>query len=269
MAATTYRTRNAASLIRLVRAEEFTGADVAAAFLRVVEANNGRGKDTLWGLPLGPIDLYAPLAQAFNAGGVDLSRVKTFNLDEYLDERRQWVDVGQWYSFRGIMQEKFFALLEHNERSIRQGNVHFPDPTNCRAYPDMILGGGGLDICYLGFGLNGHIAFNEPPETAAEIGVEAFAALETRIVRLTPKTIVQNFSGKRAEPFIPSHAVTMGMREILSARTILMRAGSWGTDILKRALLGPVTPLVPGSYLQRHPDCTFMLKEEDLAEVRA
>lgn len=266
------KTKNPHSDIRLVSREQFNGEAVAREFLAAARERLDDGAPVLWGLPLGPIDLYAPLVDIFREEKPDLSRVRTFNLDEYLDPHGQWVPMDKWYSFRGIMEKELFGPLHEMDsaRAIQPENVHFPDPENLGLYPKRIAEHGGLDICYLGMGLNGHIAFNEPPETEEEISVDAFGAQETRVVRISPKTIVQNFSGRRAQPFIPSRAVTMGMREILGARKILMRTSSWdGLDILERALLGPITPIVPASFLQLHPDCTFILPDEDLANVQA
>ena len=257
-------TKNRSSQIRVAAQEEVTFDGVAAEFCRITEANNQAERTTQWILPVGPIRHHQPLIRRFKEDGCDFSRVATFNLDEYLDAHGRWIDTDWDISFRGIMERTFFALLDDPRRAVKRENMHFPDPLDCGRITRALAACGGPDICMLGFGLNGHIAFNEPPESEDEISVEAFASLTTRVLPLTPTTVLQNFAHRdyKHTPFIPSRAVTLGMQEILSARRIIMWAGTWGTDIMHRALLGPVTPLVPASYLQRHPNCTWLIPQD-------
>jgi len=261
-------TKNKASRIRVAAQEEVTLAGVAAEFCRITVENNKAGRTTQWALPVGPTGHHKPLVRMFKEEGCDFSRVSTFNLDEYLDAKGQWVDLAWEMSFRGIMDRTFFSLLDDPSRAIKRENIHFPDPLDCGKITRTIEACGGLDICLLGLGLNGHIAFNEPVESEDEISVEDFGNLETRVILLTPKTILQNFAWRdfKHMPFIPSRAVTLGMKEILSAKRILMWAGTWETDIMHRALLGPITPLVPASYLQQHPDCTWIIPEKVIGD---
>ena len=261
-------TKNRASRIRVASQEEVTFDGVAAEFCRITEANNAAGRTTQWALPVGPTGHHRPLVRRFKEEGCDFSRVSTFNLDEYLDAEGQWVDSGWDMSFRGIMDRTLFSLLDDPARAIKPENIHFPDPLDCGKITRAIDACGGLDVCMLVLGLNGHIAFNEPAESEDEISVEDFGRLETRVLPLAPRTVLQNFAGREFKhmPFIPSRAVTLGMKEILSAERILMWAGTWDTHIMHRALLGPVTPLVPASYLQRHPDCTFIIPGDVVGE---
>lgn len=268
MAIASRPTKNTASRIRVASQEEVTFGSVAAEFCEVTAANNEAGRTTQWALPVGPTGHHQPLIRTFKEEGCDFSQVSTFNLDEYLDAHGRWVDPEWEMSFRGIMDRTFFSLLDDPARAIKRENIHFPDPLDCGKITRTIEASGGLDVCMLGFGLNGHIAFNEPAESEEEISVEEFGNLETRVLPLAPRTVLQNFAGRdfKCIPFIPSRAVTLGMKEILAAKRILMWAGTWETDIMLRALLGPVTPLVPGSYLQRHPDCIWMIPEDVLGE---
>jgi len=248
--------------------EEVTFDGVASEFCRVTAENNDAGRATQWALPVGPTGHHEPLIKMFREQGCDFSRVSTFNLDEYLDAGGRWVDAEWEMSFRGIMDRTFFSQLDDPVRAIKRENIHFPDPLDCGKITRTIEECVGLDICMLGLGMNGHIAFNEPPENEDEFSVEEFGNLETRVLPLAPRTVLQNFARRdfKYMPFIPSRAVTLGMKEILSAKQILMWAGTWETDILHRALLGPITPLVPASYLQQHPDCAFIIPEKAIGE---
>jgi glucosamine-6-phosphate deaminase len=112
----------------------------------------------------------------------------------------------------------------------------------CAAFDRALSARGGLDIAILGLGPNGHLAFNEPPSDP-----EA----PTRRVELSPVTIEANarYWGDVAD--VPTRAVTMGMAQLLSARTIvLVVSGEGKREIVHRAMEGPVGPSVPASFLQ-------------------
>ncbi|HET7095242.1 MAG TPA: 6-phosphogluconolactonase, partial [Thermomicrobiales bacterium] len=112
----------------------------------------------------------------------------------------------------------------------------------CGAYEAALEAAGGLDLCILGIGPNGHLGFNEPP-----VARDA----PTRVVELTPASIASNAAYWGGADQVPRRAITAGMRVILSARqTILLASGEHKRDILRQALTGPVTPDVPASYLQ-------------------
>ena len=111
----------------------------------------------------------------------------------------------------------------------------------------MIQESGGIDLLIVGIGLNGHIAFNEPGSSFES---------RTRVVALAPETI------QAASHEIPHKAITMGIRTILEARTILLLAsGPEKAEILRRALREPVTEAVPASALQAHPDVIVIMDE--------
>ena len=119
---------------------------------------------------------------------------------------------------------------------------------------------GGIDLQLLGIGHDGHIGFNEPGE--------AFE-LETHCVDLTAETIEANkrfFDGN--VDLVPKQAYTMGIKTIMQARKVLMVANGKGkAEIIKKAFFGPVTPEVPASILQMHPDFTLVGDEEALSLI--
>ena len=119
---------------------------------------------------------------------------------------------------------------------------------------------GGIDLQLLGIGHDGHIGFNEPGE--------AFE-LETHCVNLTAETIEANqrfFDGN--VDLVPKQAYTMGIKTIMQARKVLMVANGAGkAEIVKKAFFGPVTPEVPASILQMHPDFTLVGDEEALSLI--
>ena len=134
-----------------------------------------------------------------------------------------------------------------------------PDAADARAkYNAIIHSVGGINLQLLGLGLNGHIGFNEPGE--------AFE-LETHCVDLTQETIEANkrfFDGN--VDLVPKQAYTMGIKTIMQARKVLMVVnGTSKAEIVKKAFFGPVTPEVPASILQMHPDFTLVGDEDALS----
>lgn len=199
-----------------------------------------------------PIGLYAHLVEWCQRGDLDFSEVTTINLDEYRGLPRDHVQ-----SYRHYMYTRLFDHI-----NIHPENIHIPDGTEsdpllaCAAYDVMIQRAGGIDLQLLGIGLDGHIGFNEPG-TAFELG--------THCVDLTESTLAANqrFFASREE--MPKQAYTMGVKTIMQAKKVLMVAsGKEKAAILKEAFLGRVTPQVPASILQMHPDFTLMGDQEAL-----
>ena len=148
--------------------------------------------------------------------------------------------------------------------NIDPAKTNLPDGTNpdaadaCAKYNAIIHSVGGINLQLLGLGPNGHIGFNEPGE--------AFE-LETHCVDLTQETIEANkrfFDGN--VDLVPKQAYTMGIRTIMQARKVLMVVNGAGkAEIVKKAFFGPVTPEVPASILQMHPDFTLVGDEDALS----
>jgi glucosamine-6-phosphate deaminase len=114
-----------------------------------------------------------------------------------------------------------------------------------------------VDVCFGGVGLTGHLAFNEPPEPREDVSVADFGIRPTRVVRLARETIVINAvaAARGNLDRIPRLAVTVGMKEILESRKVRIYMNRpWQAAIVRKVLHGPVTPAVPASLLQGHPD---------------
>lgn len=203
-----------------------------------------------------PLEVYARLIRAHKENGVDFSRVKTFNLDEYLD-----LPADHRQSYRYFMHEHFFKGI-----NIPPANVHFPPSEGnrleekCREYEDAIRNVGGIDIQVLGIGSNGHIGFNEPTSSLAS---------RTRVKTLTEKTLRDNsrFYGPGEEQ--PQTASTMGIGTILDARRVLLQAfGEKKREAVRAAVEGPVSSACPASALQLHPNVEFFLDEGSAGGLR-
>lgn len=193
-----------------------------------------------------PVPLYRELIAREQAGRIDFSRVRSVNLDEY-----KGLAPDHPQSYRHFMQENLFDHI-----SIRPENTYVPDglatdvDAMCSAYERTIEDLGGVDLQLLGLGHDGHIGFNEPGDH--------FPARthETALAEITRQANARFFA---SEAEVPTAAYTMGVGTVMAARRILMIVtGADKSDILHKAFFGPVTPWVPASILQFHPDVTLI-----------
>lgn len=203
-------------------------------------------------LPTGdtPKGMYNFLVRLYQEGLLDFSQAITFNLDEYLG-----LPLDHPQSFRSYMHQHLW-----NHVNLKRENTHIPNSlardleAECRRYEEMIEKAGGIDLAVLGLGENGHIAFNEPGTPFESLTHVALLSLETR------KEEAQAFGGLEN---VPTHAITMGIKTIMRSRKILLLvSGKRKASVLAQALLGPVTPEIPASILQLHPELTVVVDEE-------
>ena len=237
-----------------VKTPEEMGKAAADEFEAVIHAKPA----CVIGLATGstPLPLYRELIAREQAGLIDFSRVRSANLDEY-----KGLAPDHPQSYRRFMQENLFDHI-----SIKPENTIVPDglaadiPAMCEAYERKIEDWGGVDIQLLGIGHDGHIGFNEPCD---------HFPTGTHVVDLAERTIEANqrFFASRDE--VPRKAVTMGIGTIMAARkVVLVASGAEKAPIVKEAFFGPVTPQVPASILQMHPDVTLVADEAALSLVK-
>lgn len=212
--------------------------------------------DCTLGLATGstPEGLYAQLVEDYKAGKISFKDVTTFNLDEY-----RGLDHDHVQSYHYFMAKHLF-----NNVDIDMAATHVPDGSNpdaeaaCAEYEAAIKAHGGVDIQLLGLGHNGHIGFNEPNSEFVK---------ETNCVKLTQSTIEANSRLFDSIDEVPTEAYTMGIGTIMRAKKVLVVANGKGkAEIVKKAFFGPVTPEVPASVLQLHPDVTVIVDEEAASE---
>ena len=225
-----------------VRTPEEAGVLAADLFEEVILAKPA----CVLGLATGstPIPLYKELIAREKAGKIDFSRVRSANLDEY-----KGLGPEHPQSYRHFMQEYLFDHI-----SIRPENTIVPDglaadiPAMCLAYEHKIEDWGGIDIQLLGLGHDGHIGFNEPSDHFPVMTHEA---------QLAPSTREANKRFFASIDDVPTAAISMGIGTVMAARKIvLIVTGADKAEILREVFYGPVTPRVPGSILQFHPDVT-------------
>jgi glucosamine-6-phosphate deaminase len=214
--------------------------------------------DIVLGLPTGrtPLLLYEEMVALHRAGRADFSRARTFNLDEFLGLPPEHPS-----SYRAFMRRYLFDHVNADLSRTNFLNGAAADPTEeCERYEREIDAAGGIDLQILGIGTNGHIGFNEPaPELEAR----------THRVTLKPETRRSNaalFGGDVDR--VPAEALSMGMGTILQARrAVLIATGATKAACVERLVNGPITTLLPASFLQLHPNAEIFLDREAAGEL--
>lgn len=204
--------------------------------------------DSILGLATGssPIGTYKQLIKWYEKGDLDFSEVISVNLDEYVG-----LDGTSDQSYRYFMNHNFFDHINIRKEHTFVPNGRAADlKAECTAYDEKIKELGGIDLQLLGIGLDGHIGFNEPDD---------YFVKDTHVVDLHESTIEANSRFFASRDEVPTKAVTMGMVSIMQAKKILLIAnGANKKEILEKAFFGPITPQIPASILQLHPDITVI-----------
>ena len=242
--------------INLIVAKDAAEAGRLAAdiFQEIVNAK----PDCVLGLATGstPLPLYRELIEREKAGKLSFAQVRSANLDEY-----KGLSGDHPQSYRYFMNENLFKHI-----SIDPANTMVPDglcedaEAMCADYERKIEALGGVDIQLLGIGHDGHIGFNEPcdhfPNATHEVVLE-------EITRQANKRFFDSIDE------VPTAAYTMGCGTVMAARKVLLIAtGKDKAEIVKQSFFGPVTPMVPASILQFHPDCTVIVDEAAASLIR-
>ncbi|WP_337746523.1 6-phosphogluconolactonase [Victivallis vadensis] len=197
------------------------------------------------------LELYRLLAEKLNRARADLSRLRTWNLDEYVDDDGLPVGEDHPLSYRRYMRENFFSRLDP---ALGFREAHFPGPEAPEAFDAALAAAGGLDFQLLGIGFNGHIAFNEPMSERT-IDAGSFSRLPTRLIDLEPLTIETNrrLTAGGAD-IVPRRAATMGMKPILEAKEqLLLACFAEQKKPLEAIRSGKITPELPASCLLAAP----------------
>ncbi|MDO4306651.1 MAG: glucosamine-6-phosphate deaminase [Eubacteriales bacterium] len=203
-----------------------------------------------------PVGMYRYLVEWCKNGDLDFSQISSVNLDEY---RGLSGDNDQ--SYRYFMNTNLFdhVNIDKAKTNVPNGLAEDADQA-CAEYNAIIRSMGGVDMQLLGIGGNGHIGFNEPSDVFEK---------ETHVVDLAESTIQANARFFESMDDVPKQAFTMGIKNIMEAKKILLVAtGAAKADALYKALYGPITPQVPASILQLHSDVVVVADEEALSVIR-
>jgi len=241
--------------MRLIRAKDYQDASRKVA--NIISAQVILKPDCVLGLATGssPLGAYSQLIKWCERGDVDFSKTKTVNFDEYVGLS---ADHDQSYSY--FMHHNFFDHINIDPSNTNLPNgLEMDDAKECARYDKVIRDLGGVDLQLLGIGANGHIGFNEPT-------VEFVTG--THRVDLTASTIAANSRFFENESMVPRQAYNMGMLDIMQARRVVMIAtGANKAQAVYDAFCGPVTPQMPASIMQLHPDFVLVADEAALSLV--
>lgn len=245
--------------VQIFEDDKKASAYVAREIANLIIHKQKEGKHCVLGLATGstPKTMYAELVKLHKNEGLSFKNVITFNLDEYYP-----IEPDALQSYNRFMQVHLFSQVD-----IDPANTHVPDGTinkdDIRAYAasyeKKIEDAGGIDLQVLGIGLNGHIGFNEPGSSRHSV---------TRMVALDNSTRLANAYEFPNMSQVPRLAITTGINTILRAKRVVLLA--WGmhkAHIIRRAVEGHVSEVVPASILQEHENCTFVMDEVAAQEL--
>ena len=239
--------------MRIVRAKDYE--DMSRKAGNIMAAQVVAKPDCVLGLATGstPIGAYKRLVEGYEAGDLDFSQVKTYNLDEY-----RGLPGTHDQSYRYFMNVNLFDHV-----NIDKANTHVPDglaedyEAACAEYDAAVAAAGGQDLQLLGIGNNGHIGFNEPGDAFVK---------GTHCVDLTESTIQANSRLFDSIDDVPRQAFTMGIGTIMAAKTVLVMAnGEVKAQAVHDMIYGPITPSCQASILQLHPNVVVVADEAALS----
>jgi glucosamine-6-phosphate deaminase len=203
--------------------------------------------DALLAFPTGitPIHAYAEIAERVERGDADFSRATVFAVDEF---------TGVTAATPGTN-----TVFYRDHLTFPLATLHVPDPgaedpeACIKAYARQLAGAGGIDLCVLGIGTNGHVAFNEPGSKRDS---------RARVIELAPTSRDAHAADFGSIEAVPDRAMTLGIADLLAARALLVLAsGEHKASIVRDAIEGPETASIPASWLRTHHDLTWLLDE--------
>ena len=229
---------------------------MAIEVLEVIAENNKKNEPTLMVIPYGPLGPYSRLVYLVNKYRVNLKNCTFMNMDEYMVDENNYISEDSPLSFRGGMNRIFYSKID-DELNVLPENRYFPDPKDTERLEKLIEKFGKLDMAWGGVGINGHFAFNEPPEPNEEVSNDEFLQRHTRVLKISRETktinCFMNCGGDLNS--IPEYCITVGFKEMFKAKKVRMcMPRDWNAGALRKILHGDITAKVPCSLFQNHPD---------------
>jgi glucosamine-6-phosphate deaminase len=236
--------------------------EFAAEMYRDIARAREEGRRLSLIVPVGPTGHYPLLADRINESRLALDHVTFFGMDEFLDWQGRPLPVEHPFSLEGTFRS---AFLERVDAELRPENddVIFPTPLALDRSAEEIERRGGVEATYGGVGFQGHVAFNEPPASRwTAVTVDELADSRTRVLPLAEDTIIAHAQRRAGgNPFaVPPMAITLGMRELLSAARLrlYLDTGAWKQTILRILLFSEPDVDYPATLVTVHPDLRVM-----------
>lgn len=255
--------------LKAVGGEKEVYFDMAKAMFDEIVSHNEKGEKTVMIVPVGPTDQYPILADMINKENVSLKNVHFFNMDEYMLSPTETISIEDPLCFEGRMKREFYDRVRE-DLVMPESQRHFPKAGREAEYDKMLEDLGGADACFGGLGINGHVAFNEPPEPNQSLTADEFANLGTRVLSISRETKTINAYGYNRGDLLgmPEWCVTVGMKQILASKKIYIALNRpWQYGPLKHALYDEPTAKIPASLLRKCKDVTYCGTDEVMTGI--
>ena len=249
--------------IKILHAPDDVHRWAAQEMVEEVKQNNYLRKPTRWILPCGPTKQYPYFIKIVNEEWINLKNVTVYHMDNFLDWQARTLPTDHPFNYETWMRRNFYDPV-NPDLAIPEEQRYFPSVDKIDAISEEIEHAGGIDTTFGGVGYRGHIAFNEAPRSAwYSISPDEFRNSKTRILNLNDDTMIalsQRLVGGCSHA-IPPMAITLGMKDLLSARRIriISDTGAWKQTVVRVLLFGPTTMEYPVTFIQNHPDAMIVI----------
>ena len=246
---------------RVVDTDEDVFRTMAEDMIEAIQVSTEGGKKAIHVWPGGPSGQYPYLVDMINAQRIDLKNVIFLHMDEYINDDKTRIPLSHPISFGGQIDKMFFDRIDP-ELNVPDNQKIYLYPGAEKWIPDFIAENGGIYSFFGGFGINGHIALNEPPETDTEL--EEYLKLPIRIGKVAEASrtaeIMKSMGG--VSEGVPHLCITLGMKEIMAAKILRMYAfRDWHRGVVRQALHGPISPNFPCSLIRLHSDARVVVSK--------
>lgn len=242
--------------IDIYKDKETTFKAMADEMVNIILEKNKRNEKTLFIVPLGPTGQYKYFVERVNKERISLKDVTFINMDEYMHDQYKRIDSTFSYSFVNQMYDLCYNKID-KDLLMQEDQRIFPQPDKLDHIDKVIERHGGVDCCFGGIGITGHIAFNEPEGVDCKQTYDEFIHSKVRVAKISEQTKVVNsmdiFDG--AYYMMPDYCITIGMDEIRNSKKIRLYCfRDWHRMVVRRACFDKPTTKFPVTLLQEHKD---------------
>ena len=255
--------KNSKIPVRVMQTEADMMEEIAELMASVIEKNNAKGEKTVIICPVGPIGQYPIFAKKVNERNISLKNCWFINMDEYLVGDDETIPYENPLSFKATMDRVLYSQVKE-ELLMSASQRLFPQPKKEAEIDELFETLGKVDLCLTGVGINGHIAFNEPPKATDAITDEEYKNCGTRCADIATETVVNNGANKLrgALDIFPKRCITLGMKQLLKARVLKVYLYcNWQWGIMRKMALEEESRFMPVSFLQNHPNAEMVITQ--------
>jgi glucosamine-6-phosphate deaminase len=255
--------KNSKIPVRVMQTEADMMEEIAELMASVIEKNNAKGEKTVIICPVGPIGQYPIFAQKVNERNISLQNCWFINMDEYLVGDDETIPYENPLSFKATMDRVLYSQVR-KELLMPTSQRLFPEPKKEAEIDALFEKLGKVDLCLTGVGINGHIAFNEPPKAGDVITDEEYKNCGTRCADIATETVVNNGANKLrgALDIFPKRCITLGMKQLLKARVLKVYLYcNWQWGLMRKMALEEESRFMPVSFLQNHPNAEMVITQ--------